>query len=198
MDSTLIRQTRFALLAPALARAARAPARAAAVRPAWQRVRCAVPVQQQSNWCWCAVALGVHQHYQASDTTTQCQAADRILQRDDACDTPANPQVNVPYYLERALAAFGHLRGEALPQPLTPPQIAQELGRDAPIGTRIGWPGGGGHFVVIDGLLDDGERTRVAIDDPLFGPTEMDLRSCLAAYHGSGRWTHSYLTCPEA
>ena len=199
MDSLLIRQTRFALLAPAEARAARAPARAAAVRPAWQRVPCPVPPQEQSNWCWCAVTLAVHRHYQPSDTTTtQCRVADRVLQRDDACRAPSDPQVNVTYYLERALGAFGHLRGEALPHPLTTPQVAHELHHDAPVGARIGWPGGGGHFVVIDGLLDDGERTRVALDDPIFGPSEMDLRSCLAAYHGSGRWTHSYRTRAEA
>ena len=107
MDSLLIRQTRFALLAPAEARAARAPARVAAARPAWQRVPCPVPPQEQSNWCWCAVTLAVHRHYQPSDTTTtQCQVADRVLQRDDACSAPSDPQVNVTYYLERALAAL--------------------------------------------------------------------------------------------
>src|SRR5438128_2016755 len=115
MDSLLIQQTRFPLLAPAEARAARAAARPAAAPPAWQRAPCPVPLQEQSNWCWCAVTLAVHRHYQPSDTaTTQCQVAERVLQRDDACRSPSGPQVNVTYYLERALAAFGHLRGEAL------------------------------------------------------------------------------------
>lgn len=192
--SKLIRQTNRVLLdvasnAEALSYVKRGPRGGA---PAWQRLACAIPFQEQTQWCWCATSLGVHKFFQPADTTTQCQAANRILGRADACVNPGDPAVNMPYYLDRALSTFGHLRVPTVGTPLSPAQVEQEIQTGKPIGARIGWYGGGGHFMVIAGYLA-AAVPRVAIHDPIYGESDMDYSVYQAAYQGSGSWTHSYL-----
>jgi hypothetical protein len=160
--------------------------------PTWERLSCPIPLQEQSNWCWCATTLGVRKFFRPADTTTQCQAANRILNRTDACALPASSVVNVTYYLDLALSTFGHLRAPIVSTPLAPAQVGQEIQNGMPVGTRIGWYGGGAHFMVIEGYLA-AAVPRVAIHDPIYGRSEMDYSVYQTAYQGSGRWTHSYL-----
>ncbi len=160
--------------------------------PTWQRLACPIPLQEQSNWCWCATTLGVHRFFQSGDTTSQCQAANQILGRTDACAAPSSPAVNTTFFLDRALTTFGHLRAPIVGAPLSPSQVEQEIQSGMPVGTRIGWFGGGGHFMVIAGYLA-ATTPRVAIHDPIFGESEMDYSAYQTAYQGTGSWTHSYL-----
>lgn len=192
--SKLIRQTNSVLLAAAGKRQALAFVKLAPLggAPAWQRLAVPIPFQEQSQWCWCATTLGVHKFFFPADTTTQCEAANRILARTDACVAPSSPAVNMPYYLDRALSAFGHLRAPVVGAPLAPNQVQQEIRSGKPLGTRIGWVGGGGHFMVIEGYLATAVP-RVAIHDPIYGQSDMDYGVYQTAYQGSGNWTHSYL-----
>lgn len=160
--------------------------------PEWKRIDCSVPFQEQSNWCWCATTLGVHCYYQPSDTTTQCAAANAILFRTDACANPTSPAVNIPYYLDRALHAFGHLRAPAVQSSLPTTDVNAEIDAATPVAARIGWAGGGGHFMLIVGYLA-GTVLRLEIRDPIFGTSELDFDDFRTGYQGSGSWTHSYL-----
>lgn len=160
--------------------------------PTWQRVLCPIPRQEQTNWCWCATTLGVHKLFNSADTTTQCQAANRILGRTDACGNPSDQAINKPYLLDQAFAAFGHLRAPIVGTPLSPGQIDAEMLTGKPVGTRIGWSGGGGHFMVVEGYLADA-TPRVAINDPIFGRSDIDYSLYVTSYQGTGSWTHSYL-----
>lgn len=168
------------------------PVLGVAAGAAWVRLNCPVPRQQQSNWCWCATTLGVHLMFQPGNPTTQCRAANQILVRTDACTNPSGAAVNIPYYLDRALATFGHLRAPTIGAALAASQVDQEIQAGKPVGTRIGWSGGGGHFMVIEGYLA-GAVPRVAIHDPIYGRSDMDYSAYLSSYQGSGTWTHSYL-----
>lgn len=159
----------------------------------WQRLDCPVPRQEQSNWCWCATTLGVHKFYKILDLTSQCDAANIILQRLDACTKPGDPEINKVYFLDKALAALGHLRAPIITGVLTFSQVAIEITLKTPLCTRIGWAGGGGHFMAVEGVLA-GVTPRLAINDPIDGRTEIDYSLYLSAYQGSGSWTHSYMT----
>jgi len=161
--------------------------------PTWQRLVCPVPRQEQSQWCWAATSLGVHKFYQPADTTSQCQAVNLILARTDACTNPTHPAVNKPWYLDKSLAAFGHLRQPTLGRALTFPEVQLEIAAQRVPATRIGWNGGGGHFMVVEGVLAS-NPPRVAIHDPIYGRSDMDYAAYLSSYQGSGQWTHSYLT----
>lgn len=169
------------------------PAAGVPTTPSWVKLMCPVPRQQESQWCWCATTLGIHQFHNSTDTTSQCQAANRILARTDSCTSPGSAQVNIPYYLDKALAAFGHLRSPIQP-PLPASQVEQEIQANAPVGARVGWANGqGGHFMAIVGYLN-ATPPRIAIADPIYGQTDIDYAVYLAAYQGNGRWTHAYLT----
>jgi hypothetical protein len=107
--------------------------------------------------------------------------------------SPDSTDVNRTYYLEKALASYGRMRGSIIGSPLPAAQVEQEIQGDSPIGTRIGWPKEGGHFMTIVGYLD-APVPRVAISDPIFGESDVDYDLYCKAYQGSGTWTHSYLT----
>ena len=190
--SRLIRGTNVLLRKTAHAFSVDAAVAFAAV-PAWERLSCRVPRQEQTNWCWCATTLGVQKYYVPADKTTQCHGANQILSRADACTSPSAPQVNLPFYLDKALSTFARLRSPTVSNPLPTQQVAQEIHGETPVGARIGWAGGGGHFMAVVGFLP-GPVPRVAISDPIYGESDIDYSLYLTAYQGSGRWTHSYLT----
>jgi Papain-like cysteine protease AvrRpt2 len=76
--------------------------------------------------------------------------------------------------------------------------IRQEIDGDRPIGWRIGWSGGGGHFAVIEGYQSFGDEW-VAVDDPWLGPSDVAVSTLTGGmYQGSGSWTHTYFTRPQA
>ena len=71
-----------------------------------------------------------------------------------------------------------------------------EIDNGRPLGVRIGWSGGGGHFNIIgcytlNSLLG---LQSVQIEDPWYGTSVWDYNTFRTAYQGSGSWTHSYKT----
>src|SRR6185295_10194838 len=76
----------------------------------WSRLDFNMLHQEQSNWCWCATSLSVHRYYDPTSSFSQCQAANMILPRTDACTNPTSADVNKPWFLDDALSDFGNLR----------------------------------------------------------------------------------------
>src|SRR5258708_39510268 len=67
-----------------------------------------VPLQEQTNWCWAAVSVGVAAH--AGAVWQQCNVAGQELGQ-NCCPAGTNSgPCNVPYYLDRALTRVGHFR----------------------------------------------------------------------------------------
>jgi len=74
------------------------------------------------------------------------------------------------------------------------PVLEGELARNCPVAIRIGWSGGGGHFVVIDGSATS--NGTVHVQDPIYGTSDISQGTLATAYQGTGSWTHTYFTRP--
>jgi hypothetical protein len=154
--------------------------------------------QMQTEWCWTAVAVSVDRFYQPTSTIQQCQIANGELGRDDCCGGGVFTGCNIPHTLHTALSQVGHLSGPVEDEPTLFPQVTSEMVNARPLGCRIGWFGGGGHFVVIHGASTDissgPAKQWVAVADPLFGPADYLIDDFTSAYRQEGEWTHSYFT----
>jgi hypothetical protein len=62
------------------------------------------------------------------------------------------------------------------------------------VGARIGWNGGGGHFVVLTGYRSSGKVREVEVQDPWTGRSTLAVDAFATNYKNSGTWTHTYLT----
>jgi hypothetical protein len=161
-----------------------------------QNLSFTIQSQLQTNWCWAAVSTSVSLHYAPTGSWTQCKVADNALPRNDCCSGAASdPQkCNVPWYLERALGVTGNLEN-MLSQSLTFAQVQQEIADGTPIGCRVGWFGGGGHFLVIQGWLVGATGTEyVEVADPIYLNSQIPYDDFAVSYQSGGDWTHSYLT----
>jgi Papain-like cysteine protease AvrRpt2 len=149
--------------------------------------------QPASNWCWAAAANSVSHFYWFRSTWTQCTIVNAELNRNDACNTPIPAGSNVPWYLDRALDRTNNFvsinGGQAAFA-----QIRAEIDAGRPVGARIGWNGGGGHFMMIYGYTTWFGREYVDIDDPIYGKSHLTLGDFSTNYQGSGTWTHYYIT----
>jgi hypothetical protein len=148
--------------------------------------------QTQTNWCWAATSTSVSHFYFSASTWTQCKVAGAELQRSDCCNAPVPSPCNVPWYLDRALTRTSNF--VRLSAPISYAEIETELKAGRVIGTRIGWNGGGGHFMCIYGCSRVGSTEFVDIDDPIYGKSHITLATFSNNYQGSGHWTTTYFT----
>lgn len=180
--------------------------------PAWKRIRAAkvlkatpgseaqnlgieVPHQEQSEWCWCAVAVGVRKFFDSGFAMSQCQAANGILQVATACIDPASDAANKPIDLQVALQFMHVFRPPLLHGPLKFEDLKKELDdRKCPVAARVLFTSDGrSHFTVIRGY-QDGPEPMLAIDDPFYDESEIPYAEFVSRYKGTGEWTHTYLT----
>lgn len=147
--------------------------------------------QQQSQWCWAGVSASVSRYYVPATPWTQCRIADVQSGRNDCCGSGAAGPCNNPSTLGTALTTVGHFdRQTSVQESLQ--TLENELVASRPLCIRVGWAGGGGHFIVASGTEDDGF---VWVSDPGGGTTTLVAYDTLrTAYSGSGTWTHSYFT----
>ncbi|HKR07324.1 MAG TPA: papain-like cysteine protease family protein [Bacteroidia bacterium] len=148
--------------------------------------------QTQSNWCWAATSKSVSHFYSHLSPWTQCKiAADELSLT--CCNSPLPTGCNVPYYLDRALTRT-HNFNTIVSGTLTWDTVKAEIENGLVIGARIGWSGGGGHFMVIYGVSKFGSTEYLHIDDPIYGKSVLTYNDFSTNYKGSGMWTHSYYT----
>jgi hypothetical protein len=203
-DSSLLTRTAVPLMTTrsrVKSKKARATARPKTGSPlggaaTWSRLDFAMLQQEQSNWCWCATSLSVRRYYDPTTSLSQCQAANTILPRTDACTDPTNANVNKPWFLDDALSDLGNLRESIVTGSLAWDATKSEINTGHPLGCRTAWSGGGAHFICIEGYLDDTTKM-VAVDDPIYGQSDVTLTAFLTMYQGSGTWTHSYKVKPN-
>lgn len=159
--------------------------------PADVVLRFPIQRQEQSQWCWAGVAQSVSRYYVPGGTWTQCQIANRQWSRTDCCGAGATGACNNPSTLGTALTTVGHFDRQTSNQESLQ-TVESELLAGRPLCIRVGWAGGGGHFIVAAGVEDDGF---VWVSDPGGGTTALVAYDTLrTAYRGSGTWTHSYFT----
>jgi Papain-like cysteine protease AvrRpt2 len=149
--------------------------------------------QTQTNWCWAATATSVSHFYWFWSTWTQCKVANGELGRADCCNSSVPSLCNVPWYLDRALTRTNNyvsiMSGQASFQ-----QVRAEIDAGRPVGARIGWSGGGGHFMAIYGYSTALGDEYLDIDDPIYGKSHLTFADFASNYQGSGSWTHTYFT----
>jgi papain like cysteine protease AvrRpt2 len=161
--------------------------------PVWKRLGFDMMSQKpQDYWCWCATALSVHKYFDPKDKTLQCDVANKILKRKDACNDPVPKEADVPHTLDDVLKEYGHLAAPMYTAPLAWASLAAEIDQKRPVCCRVEWPDQNGHFVVIEGYLDD-KTPMVAVDDPWQGPSDCTLEAFMKNYLNiGGAWKQSY------
>ncbi|WP_024696289.1 papain-like cysteine protease family protein [Pseudomonas syringae] len=181
----------------------------------------AMQPQQQTNWCWAAVSVSTALFYDLGNPATQCALANQAFgDSNNCCVNGSSGACNQPYFLNLALSWVGHLNNW-YEQAFTLAQIMGEIDARHPLGARIGWNGGGGHFVAIYGYNTNvpaaapalsapvapastpasaptpapaAPPATLSIADPWFGVSVIAMTDFAAHYQGGGTWTHSYTT----
>lgn len=152
--------------------------------------------QTQSNWCWAATATSVSLFYRPTSAWTQCKVANAELGFSDCCNSPVPSACNVPWYLDKALTRTDNF--VSIMGPVGFSQVRAEIIAGRVVGARIGWSGGGGHFMVIHGCSTVAGTQYFDIDDPIYGKSQPTVSTFSDSYQGSGSWTHSYYTTRPA
>jgi hypothetical protein len=149
--------------------------------------------QMQTNWCWAAVSTSVSHYYNATSVWTQCSVANSELGQSSCCVDGSTPACNVPWYLDRALTLTGNFRSLSnSPEPFA--NVQSLVNAREPLGVRIGWSGGGGHFVALHGYATIGTDQFVDVEDPIYGASTVRYVDFCTSYQATGTWTHSYRT----
>jgi hypothetical protein len=154
--------------------------------------------QQQTQWCWTATATSVAHYYNGASPWTQCSLVNAELGRSDCCTNPSSSNCNTPWTLNTVLTRVGHI-ASFTGSSTSFADLRTEIDNGRPLGVRIGWSGGGGHFNILScytwhpllRLLRS-----VQVEDPWYGTSVWDYDTFRTAYQGSGSWTHSYKTKP--
>lgn len=148
--------------------------------------------QTQTNWCWAATSKSVSYFYASLlNPWSQCKIASAELSQ-TCCTSPVPGPCNVPWYLDRALKRTNNF--VALKGTMSWEDVKDEIDKGLVVGTRIGWSGGGGHFMCIYGVSKILNTKYFHIDDPIYGKSVLTVSQYSTNYQGSGSWTHSYIT----
>jgi hypothetical protein len=151
--------------------------------------------QEQEQWCWAAVAVSVSLFYDSSSGWIQCDLVNAEFNRSDCCSNGGPTVCNKPWGLDRALTRTNNLNRMAAGA-ATFQDVNTEIENGSPLGCRIGWPGGAGHFVVLHGYSASigGSVISVEVADPIYGPSTYAFDNFRTSYRNTGTWTHSYYT----
>jgi hypothetical protein len=153
--------------------------------------------QLQTQWCWSAVAVSIAAFYHLGNRWTQCSLANAELGQTTCCKSGGSANCNRPWMLDTSLARVG-----ALVPPVTGvvpcTRLMAQIHARRPVGCRIGWGGGGGHFVAIDGYqaVSTPKTQNVSVRDPWYGSSIYSYANFRLRYHSIGAWTDTYQTKP--
>ncbi|MCH2487845.1 MAG: hypothetical protein MK010_08910 [Erythrobacter sp.] len=137
--------------------------------------------QQQSNWCWTAAATSVGNYLSPGAGFAQCAIASICLGTNDCCVAPSS--CNRPGRLDTALKAVGRFH-RIWAARLSFHQTAREIKADRPVGVRVQWNGGGGHFVMLTEYFN--VVGAIVVDDPHYGRSIMRFASFPARHQTGG------------
>lgn len=152
-----------------------------------------VQPQVQGNWCWAAVSTSVAAFY-GDASWTQCKVVNAEFGQAACCTQGGTVTCNQPWYLDKALTRVNcFVSSAAVPLPLA--QVQSEIAAGHVPCLRIGWNGGGGHFMAIARwFLGTGGTVFVEVQDPIAGASQIPYQTLVSNYQNAGKWTHHYLT----
>jgi hypothetical protein len=148
--------------------------------------------QTQTLWCWAATSTSVSNFYWPASTWTQCRVANAELELTGCCNSSVPEACNVVWWLDRALTRTNNLVSVTGPVPFQ--RVRDEIDAGRVVGARVGWAGGGGHFMVIYGYSVVAGEEFFDIDDPIYGQSHLSVADFTDAYIGTGSWTDTYFT----
>ena len=157
--------------------------------------------QTHDNWCWAATSSSVSKYFNKKSVWSQCRVAGAEVGA-DCCNDFSEETCDKTWRLQKALLRTDNY--DESPACVSPDHpcgvesfdaVAQQIDRGRPVGVRIGWHGGGGHFIAILGYSRSAAGNAYFVDDPISGPSlaigEEDLKT---NYRFAGSWTHTYFT----
>jgi hypothetical protein len=161
--------------------------------------------QEQTNWCWAAVATSISVLLDHPSPWTQCTLANAQLNRGDCCTNGSDPATcNQVAHLETSLTLIQHRNPDPnnpFNRMATPDEIRTEIDARRPIGVRIGWDNSldQGHFIVVTGYDETAPQFALWISDPEVKPSgsppiKFNYAALQQGYKSSGKWTHTYFT----
>jgi hypothetical protein len=179
---------------------------------AHRRLTFRIQHQEQTEWCWAAVAASVQQYFEPDSEPAlelrQCKIANMVVQTDAVLNPITDPKCckdpqpcNQPASLETALKKIHKWRNTLVADSstgatgtLTFAQVQREIDRGRPVCAGITWKSGGGHFVVVRGYraLASGAH-QLYIADPDNPSNLVDYDEFTMAYFGEGTWTSTDL-----
>ena len=150
--------------------------------------------QKESNWCWAANATSVSLFYWSWSGWTQCKVACSVVNLTTCCDSPVPDACNQPETLSSALTVTKNL-SSVVSSTVSFDTVKAEIDAGRVVCARIGWSGGGGHFVTIRGYVTIfGDLDFFEVDDPIYGKSTVTVTSFTTSYQTTGSWTHTYFT----
>lgn len=156
-------------------------------------LKLSVQHQLQTNWCWAACASSASGLFDPATTWGQCAVVNAELGQSTCCQDGSTGSCNIPWYLDRALGRTGNYRSKSTGAvPLS--KVRAEIDAGRPVGARIGWRGGGGHFVMLTGYRQAAGVEEVDVQDPWTGRSSLPIDVFKTNYKSQGTWTHTYLT----
>jgi Papain-like cysteine protease AvrRpt2 len=158
----------------------------------WVRLEFDMQHQEQDQWCWAAVSTSIAVYFDDRADWKQCTVVNAELCLDSCCSDGGSDACNTWWYLDRALRRTGNFERVEDGAPADLQGVFEELDARRPVGLRIAWQGGGGHFIALEGYRGDGNS--VAVEDPWYGTSDVDVPTLRTAYHGTGTWTHVFYT----
>ncbi|HEV3052056.1 MAG TPA: papain-like cysteine protease family protein, partial [Longimicrobium sp.] len=94
--------------------------------------------QQQSSWCWSAVATSVGLLFKTGQWT-QCATVNGCLPGSDCCTSPTPSSCNVYGYLDQSLAYTRSLNGSTLYGSYSVADLQAQLESGNPVCARVEW-----------------------------------------------------------
>jgi hypothetical protein len=163
--------------------------------------------QEQTQWCWAAVAGGVDRSVAQASDIEQCHVAHKLLKFTDICRHKA--VYNTPQSLKATLEAIQRLDQAYINQIASFEQIQAEIAARRPVCARIAWdPLGtgfedGAHFVTIVGWEIRNNLRLLKVCDPWSGsvpegappdatPVEVSYDEFRIGYNDVGKWVATY------
>ena len=160
-----------------------------------------MPMQLEPNWCWAAVTVSVNGLFSPGSILSQCDVARPVLLAEsqihpsvDCCTN--RDKCNIPAYLQDGLSWAGNL-SHVEHACVDFVGVTTELDAGRPVGVRIQWPDGGGHFLLIDGYREfSSGANQVHVADPYYGPSYVLYSSLVNGYQDDGVWTDTFFVQP--
>lgn len=146
--------------------------------------------QEQSEWCWAAVAASIANFYAGNNQLKQCDVVNNALRRTDCCQDGSSDSCNQQVDVDSGLSRVGHLQRKQSGQPDFNTVVA-EMNAGRPLAVRILWSEGGGHAIIVYGVTDD---RKVNIADPANADDEILVPFDDFVYKDIGTWDKSLFT----